>query len=822
MKNIRNFCIIAHIDHGKSTLADRLLEITGTVEKRRMKEQYLDQLELERERGITIKMAPVRMAYRPYRGLMQTGTQTSAENGQQKFASNQHKSAQVENEYILNLIDTPGHPDFGYEVSRALEAVEGAILLVDGTQGIQAQTLSNFYAAKKAGLTIVGAVNKVDMFKTQINADLTLTDADSGLSKAIRETAVLIGCDESEVHKISGKTGQGVKELLDDVIARVPAPQTYAEHTRINAENNNQRQSAFSQHDSAALSRGLIFDSFYDDHKGIVAVIRVFDGNFKMLDEAKLIAVDEKVKIKEVGYFIPEQKKVSEISEGDIGYLVTGLKDPHKIKIGDTLISTKSISPTSADFSRTNAETGGFLYEELTYKLRGIIFNVKKKIGLGHKEIIYQNAMEEELKNSNIIFEREKVLDIKYDNKKIGTYKPDFVIDNKIILELKSLPFIGKNEETQVWTYLKGSDYKLALLINFGSADIFVKRIIYDTARDIPRGSASSQRKLADLALPGYKEPKPVVFVSFYPDNADEYDELKKSLERLKLNDASFTFEPDFNEVLGRGFKGGFLGKLHFEIISQRLEKEFNIKTITSFPSVTYKVRGLTLTKRELAQTKADENGYITIRNPKDLPDDYEEILEPMINVEIICPSRLLGPVLNLKDLFRWEDVDTKMLADKIIIKVKMPLAELISDFDDKLKSVSGGFASFSYENAGFKKSDLVRMDILVANEQVPGLSRVLPKNNIEYEARKMVELLKETLPGQQFSQAVQAKVSNRIIARETIPAMKKQLGNFGKNGGDRTRKMKLWRKQKEGKKKLLSMAKVRISAEDFKKLLSK
>ncbi len=607
MENTRNFVIIAHIDHGKSTLADRLLEITGTIEKRRMKEQYLDQLELERERGITITMAPVRMEYK---------------------------------NFILNLIDTPGHPDFGYEVSRALEAVEGAILLVDGTQGIQAQTLSNFYAAKKAGLKIIGAVNKVD---------LNIPDIDT----SIEELAALLEVPKSEIHRISGKTGFGVAELLDDVISRVPSPKTTSSGNDIN--------------------KGLIFDSFYDDHKGIIAVARVFSGSFKALDEVQLLAVNEKLKIKEVGYFVPEQKKVTEISEGNIGYFVTGLKDPSKIKIGDTVVHFKNQISNPKQYS-----------------------------------------------------------------------------------------------------------------------------------------------------LPGYKEPKPVVFVSFYPDNADEYDELKKSLERLSLNDASFTFEPDFNEVLGRGFKGGFLGKLHFEIISQRLEKEFGIKTITSFPSVAYKIKTKRVTRTFHGISKPDEQGYSLILNPRDLPDEYEEILEPMIKVEIICPHRLLGPVLNLKELFRWGDVNTRMLADKIIIDTIMPLAELVSDFDDRLKSVSGGFASFSYEDAGFKKNDLVRMDIVVADELVPGLSRILPRKGIEYEARKMAELLKETLPRQQFPQAIQAKTLGRIIARETIPAMKKQLGNFGKNGGDRTRKMKLWKKQQRGKKKLLSMAKVRISAEDFKKLLSK
>jgi GTP-binding protein LepA len=614
MENIRNFCIIAHIDHGKSTLADRLLEITGTVEKRKMKEQYLDQLELERERGITIKMAPVRMAYTLNEKL-----------------------------YALNLIDTPGHPDFGYEVSRALAAVEGAILLVDATQGIQAQTLSNFYAAKRAGIRIIGAVNKVD---------LNISD----IEKSVKEVAQLLETPLENIHRISGKTGLGVEKLLKDVIEHIPSPQ----------------KASISDSSFTTISRALIFDSFYDDHKGIVAVIRSFNGHIKNLEEVYLIAAGEKMKIKEVGIFIPQMKKSESINEGEIGYIVTGLKDPAKIKIGDTIIDSKS-------------HVTGF----------------------------------------------------------------------------------------------------------------------------------------KQLALPGYKEPKPVVFVSFYSDDADKHDELKRSLERLRLNDASFTFEPDFNEVLGRGFKGGFLGKLHFEIILQRLEKEFGVKTITSFPSVAYKIKTKHPLKTFHGISKPDEKGYALILNPKDLPEDYEEILEPMIKVEIICPSRLLGPVMGLKELFRWGDIGTKMLLDKIIVETVMPLAELVSDFDDRLKSISGGFASFSYEDAGYKKGDLIRMDILVANETVPGLSRILPREGIEYEARKMVKLLKETLPRQQFSQAIQAKALGRIIARETIPALRKDVTGY-LYGGDRTRKMKLWKKQKKGKKKLLSMAKVRISAEDFKKLLSK
>lgn len=568
-----------------------------------------------------------------------------------------HESSVVDNRvavsgYILNLIDTPGHPDFSYEVSRALEAVEGAILLVDVTQGIQAQTLSNFYAAKKAGLTVIGAVNKIDM-------------AADHMEETIKSVADLVGCSPGAIHRISGKTGAGVGALLNDVVKKISSPKMPVDKNKIQTG------------EDSGLNRGLIFDSFYDDHKGIIAAIRMYEGSFKAGDAADFIAVQERVKIKEVGMFLPQLTPALKISSGEIGYLVTGLKDPSKIKIGDTILS-------------------------------------------------------------------------------------------------------NSKSETSV----------------------------------LPAG----KRNLKQWALPGYREPKPVVFVSFFPDDPGEYDDLKKSLDRLKLNDSSLSFEPDFNEVLGRGFRGGFLGKLHFEIASQRLEREFDIKTVTSFPSVAYRLKtNLTLP----GHIKKDEEGYAIIQNAKDLPDEYEQILEPMIRVEIVSPQRLLGAVLSLKDIFRWQRVETDILADKVLIRTRMPLSELISDFDDRLKSVSGGFASFSYEGDGFEKGDLLRLDILVAGETVPGLSRILPRRTIEREARLLASRLKDTLPRQQFPQAIQAKSGGRIIARETIAALRKDVTGY-LYGGDRTRKMKLWKKQKKGKKKLLSMARVKISAQDFKKFLSK
>lgn len=620
MENIRNFVIIAHIDHGKSTLADRLLEITGTVAMRSMKPQYLDQLESERERGITIKMAPVRMGYKINHA---------------EFPISNSQFPIKESEYILNLIDTPGHSDFGYEVSRALMAVEGAILLVDATQGIQAQTLANFEQAKRAGLKIVGVVNKVDVAPKE------------SIDAALLELASLLEVEEKDILRVSGKTGEGVPELLRAVIERVPPPkEIVSQKPRNDAENKS--------------ARALIFDSMYDEHRGIIAGVRVFDGEFTMLgkDDAPyyLLATGESFKPKEVGYFLPKLISCLKLDRGEIGYIATGIKDSDKLKIGDTIAGNKTA-----------------------------------------------------------------------------------------------------------------------------------------------------------LQLPGFKEPKPVVFVSFYPAETDEYDELKRALGRLKLNDSAITFEPDSSEVLGRGFKGGFLGRLHFEIAAERLQKEFNMETVHSFPSVAYNVR-----------TGA---GWDIIKNPKDFPTEPLEVQEPIARVEILIPVEHLGAVLQLSQFFRFREIETKNFGHRIIVTMKLPLADLIQDLDDQLKSVTQGFASLSYELIGYESADVKKLEILVAGHVVPGLTRIVPREDIDRDGRRMVERLKDLLPKEQFSQALQATVGGKIIARETIPAMKKLLGNFGKTGGDRTRKMKLWKKQKEGKQKLKEMAEksqIKIPAGVFKELLKK
>ncbi|MBI3045930.1 MAG: elongation factor 4 [Candidatus Harrisonbacteria bacterium] len=605
MDNIRNFCIIAHVDHGKSTLADRFLEITGTVDKRHMKAQYLDQLELERERGITIKMAPVRMSY-----MLNAVS------------------------YMLNLIDTPGHSDFSYEVSRALAAVDGAILLVDVTQGIQAQTLANFNAAKRAGLAIIGAVNKIDISGLSQEA----------INSVIKSLAELLGVSEAEISRVSGKTGEGVPELLEAVIKKIPSPNfpTPAREEKI--------------------FRALIFDSFYHEHKGIVAAVRVFNGAIKSSEDIHLIATNTDFKIKELGYFAPELKLDSQLENGQIGYIATGLKDPELLKIGDTVVSRQS--------------------------------------------------------------------------------------------------------------------------------------------------SVVSQ----SLALPGYKEPQPVVYVSFYPEDADDYENLKSAFGKLKLNDSALKFEADFNEFLGRGFKTGFLGKLHFEITAERLEKEFQVATVHSFPSVSYKV-------------KMRNGEWQIINNPKDFPDDYLEAMEPIAKVEILTPMNYLGAVMGLQNVFRLGNVTTASLGNNLLVTANLPLSDLIRDFDDQLKSISAGYASLSYEISDYQKTEVAKLSVLVAEQEVSGLTRIVYREEMEREARKTVERLKDLLPKQQFSQAIQAVAGGRIIARETIPAMKKLLGNFGKTGGDRTRKMKLWKKQRRGKEKLKELAlksRIEVPARVFKELLKK
>lgn len=583
--DIRNFVIIAHIDHGKSTLADRMLEVTGTVEMRKMRAQYLDQLDLERERGITIKMAPVRMKWK---------------------------------DVTLNLIDTPGHSDFSYEVSRALQAVEGAVLLVDATKGIQAQTLSNLRAAKAAGLTMIGAVNKVDMNPAH-------------LDDTIIALAELLDQDPSDIYKISGKTGVGVPEILDAVIERVPPAET-----------------------KAGSLAALIFDSRYDDHRGILAFVRVESGQIKAGDDVVLAATGAKVKVKEVGSFSPQLTPLPLLEVGQIGYVATGLKDTGVVRIGDTIVAPSA----------------------------------------------------------------------------------------------------------------------------------------------------------PHAALPGYRQPEPVVFIAFYPDDTTSFDDLERALAKLRLNDAALSVSPDANEALGRGLKVGFLGQLHFEITAGRLEREFGLSVLTSFPSIAYRVK-----------TEGGEMKIIT--QGDEWPANVQQAWQPMIALEIIAPPEYVNAVSQVGARYDMETLAFENIAESVLINARMPLSELIRDFDDQLKSVTAGYASFTYEPDGEDVASLVKLEILLAGDVEPALTRIVPKKDAEREGRNMTEKLKELLPKLQFSQAIQARVDSKIVARETIAAMKKDVTGY-LYGGDRSRKMKLWKKQQEGKKRLKSSGTVSVPIEVFREILKK
>ncbi len=594
---IRNFCIIAHIDHGKSTLADRFLELTGTVQMRQMKAQYLDQMDLERERGITIKLQPVRMHY-TLNGIT----------------------------HELNLIDTPGHVDFSYEVSRSLAAVEGAILLVDATKGIQAQTLANLHFAQKQGLTIIPAVNKVDM----VNART---------AQVKEELSYLLGVEEREILEISGKTGYHVKELLERVIELVPPPISTATDKNTHA---------------------IIFDSTFDAYKGVIAFIRVMSGSIRQNDKILAWAMQARADALEVGYFAPQLTAAKQLDMGQIGYVATGLKDPGQIRVGDTL---------------TLANTDP------------------------------------------------------------AVFKP----------------------------------------------------------------------------LEGYREIRPMVFASFFPENGEQYDELKDALSKLQLTDAALQYEPESSAGLGRGFRLGFLGMLHVEIVSERLHREFDLKLIVTTPSVQYDV-------------EKNDGTIMPIRSAAMLPDPthWKKIAEPIVALEIIMPVQYMGAVMELVATIRNAYVATEYIGvETAVLKYNVPLSEIVTDFYDKLKSVSQGYASMSYEPAGTEVYDLVRLDILVAGELVEPFSRIVPRDQAPYIGRQMVAKLKEVLPKQWFEIILQAALGGKIIARETISALRKDVTGY-LYGGDVTRKMKLLKKQSEGKKRMKAEGRVQIPHDVFLKMLKK
>ena len=615
LENIRNFCIIAHIDHGKSTLADRLLEITHTVSKRDMKDQLLDTMDLERERGITIKLQPVRMEY-------------SIPNPSSIILNSQglkiKDQGSLNSKYILNLIDTPGHVDFTYEVSRSLNCCEGAILVVDATQGIEAQTLANVHLALEHNLKLIPVINKIDL----PNADRKET---------AREIMDAFGFKEEEILYASGKTGEGVEDILKAVVERIPPPEG----------------------DSSKQLKALIFDSAYDIHKGVIVFVRVMDGELFPREKIYLIGSQTEAESLEVGYFHPKMEKSGQIKTGEVGYIVTGLRDVSRARVGDTVT----------------------------------------------------------------LFEGRQ------------TISP----------------------------------------------------------------------------LPGYKHIKPMVYATIFPTSGDDYPILRDAIEKLKLSDASLEFEPVNVPSIGFGFRTGFLGLLHMDIVQERLTREYGLDLVLTAPTVAYRV------------VKSDNNEAL-IHNPAEFPDPsiIKNIFEPWMAVNVLSPSAYIGPIMEIATQRRAISKDIKYIGkDRVDMIFEMPLANIITDFYDKLKSVSSGYASLNYEFLEEREGDLVKVDILVASEPVPAMAAIMHRSTANLDGKELVEKLKTLIPRHQFEIAIQAAIGGKIIARETISALRKDVTGY-LYGGDVTRKMKLLQKQKKGKKRMKRIGKVDIPQEAFLAVLKK
>jgi GTP-binding protein LepA len=584
---IRNFSIIAHIDHGKSTLADRILQLTDTVSERDMREQVLDSMELERERGITIKAQAVRVLWRGHE---------------------------------LNLIDTPGHVDFTYEVSRSLQACEGALLVVDAAQGIEAQTLANAYLAIENDLEILPVVNKID---------LPAADPDS----AAAEVADLIGDDPEHVIRISAKTGVNVDQVLDAIVERVPPPAG----------------------DPTAPARALIFDSSYDQYRGVVAFVRIVDGSLSTREPLRAMGEGTEFEAEELGFFSPTRRPVERLEAGEVGYVITGLKDVSRVRVGDTI-----------------------------------------------------------------------------------------------------------------------------------------------TTR---RGGAAEP-------LPGYKDVKPMVFAGLFPTDSDQYPELRDALERLKLNDAALFYEPETSQALGFGFRCGFLGLLHMEIVRERLEREFDLDLLVTAPNVAYRV-------------KEANGGWVEVHNPSDMPREIEEVEEPYIKASIIVPKDYVGAIMELCNERRGKFDHMVYLSElRVHLTYELPLAEVVLDFYDQLKSRTRGYASFDYDLSGFRPGHLARVDVLVGGEPVDALSLIVHRDFAYERGRLLVEKLKEEIPRQMFDVPIQAAIGSRVIARETVKARRKDV--LAKcYGGDITRKRKLLEKQKAGKKRMKQVGAVEVPQEAFLAVLN-
>jgi len=595
-EKIRNFCIIAHIDHGKSTLADRLLEMTGTVEKRAMKAQLLDKMDLEREKGITIKLAPVRMEYQGYE---------------------------------LNLIDTPGHVDFSYEVSRSLEACEGALLVVDASQGIQAQTLANVYLAMAADLTIIPVLNKID---------LPAADVD----RVSAEVMSLLGCEKEDILLISAKTGMGVEQVLERVVKLVPPPH----HAKGQIASANE-----------GISRALIFDSYYDDYRGVILYVRVFDGAIGKNDQIKMFATGANGLALEVGALKPDMVAGRRLETGEIGYIVTNLKTTRDAKVGDTITLVK---------------------------------------------------------------------------------------------------------------------------------------------------------QPADTPLPGYRDVQPFVYAGFFPESNEFYQELKDAVEKLSLSDSALQFEPENSPVLGFGVRIGFLGLLHMDIVRERLEREYNLELVVTNPSTDYQV----------SLMSGEE---LDIKSASDLPDPskIEEIREPWIKGEIVVPQDYVGAVIQLIAGKRGIHKNLSYVEERALVSFEAPLANLLTDFYDQLKSLTSGYGSFNYELDDYRAEDLVRVDFYVAGEMVDSLSIMVHRSEAQGIGREVVQKLKDVIPRQNFQVALQAAIGGRFIAREDLSAYRKDV-TTGLYGGDVSRKKKVLAKQAKGKKRMKRFGKVDIPAEAFTVMLKR
>jgi len=593
MERIRNFSIIAHIDHGKSTLADRILEITGAVEPQKMRAQLLDSMELERERGITIKAQAVRVAY-------------DARDGRT---------------YHLHLIDTPGHVDFSYEVSRSLAACEGALLVVDAAQGVEAQTVANTYAAIEAGLELIPVINKVDLPSAEPD-------------RVAGEVGDLLGSDPGEVLRISAKTGDGVGEVLEAIVERIPPPEGEPD----------------------APARALIFDSEFDQYRGVVAYVRMIDGAFRKREPIRAMQAGTEAEIDDVGFFGPEMRPAEGMSAGEVGYIITGIKDVARLRVGDTL-----------------------------------------------------------------------------------------------------------------------------------------------TARE---------RQAAE-PLSGYREVRPVVFCGLFPIDTDRYEDLRDALDRLSLNDAALSYEPESSQALGFGFRCGFLGLLHMDIVRERLEREYDLELLATTPNVSY---GVTL----------NGGSRVEVHSPVEMPDpgSISEIAEPYIRATIITPSRYVGAVMELCQSRRGSHVDMHYLSpERVQLRYDLPLAEIVLDFYDQLKSRTAGYASLDYEPLGNRPSDLVKLDVLLAGDRVDALSVIVHRDEAHRAGKALVERLQRTIPRQLFDVPVQAAVGSRVLARETVKALRKDV-TAKLYGGDVTRKRKLLEKQKAGKKRMKQVGKVEVPQEAFLSVL--